>query len=460
VSPRSDFDVVVAGAGGAGCAAALAAADAGQLVLLLDHLPGFRRGCNTYMSTSMIPAAGTRWQRAAGVDDSAAVFYGDIMRKTKDRAYQVLARALTEVGPELVEWLADVQGLPLELATDFNYPGHSRHRCHTLPERSGHALHGQLMARVDAHPRIVLAAPMKLDGVDLDGEGRVAAAHITGSGGSPERVATNRVVLATGGFGGDHALVAVEIPEIAGALYFGSEGCTGDGLRIGQSLGADTGYLDAYQGHGSVATPHGIMVTWATVMHGAVLVNARGERFGDETTGYSEYAREVLRQPGGVAWVVLDARIDRLCRSFGDYQDIVKNQAARWSPGLAELAAEIGCVPGDLERTLAEAAAAAARGASDGWGRKFWEARIEPPYASIKVTGALFHTQGGLITDGEGAVLRQGRPIPGLYAAGGAAAGISGHGADGYLAGNGLLAALGLGYLAGQAVARASAVPS
>ena len=75
---------------------------------------------------------------------------------------------------------------------------------------------------------------------------------------------------------------------------------------------------------------------------------------------------------------------------------------------------------------------------------------LRPPYGSVKVTGALFHTQGGLRVDANARVLAGGTPIDGVYAAGGAAAGISGHGASGYLAGNGLLAALGLGYLAGR----------
>ena len=67
---------------------------------------------------------------------------------------------------------------------------------------------------------------------------------------------------------------------------------------------------------------------------------------------------------------------------------------------------------------------------------------------------ALFHTQGGLVVDGAARVLHEsGEPIPGLYASGGAAAGISGHGAGGYLAGNGLLPALGLAYLAAESVA-------
>ena len=68
---------------------------------------------------------------------------------------------------------------------------------------------------------------------------------------------------------------------------------------------------------------------------------------------------------------------------------------------------------------------------------------------------ALFHTQGGLVVDGSARVLRpDGTPIEGLYASGGAAAGISGHGAAGYLAGNGLLPALGLAFLAAEDVAR------
>ena len=91
--------------------------------------------------------------------------------------------------------------------------------------------------------------------------------------------------------------------------------------------------------------------------------------------------------------------------------------------------------------------------AEDPFGRTLWPHVLEPPYACVKVTGALFHTQGGLRVDGHGAVLRDGRPIPGLYAAGGAAAGISGNGAEGYMSGNGLLSALGLGYLAGRDIA-------
>ena len=83
-------------------------------------------------------------------------------------------------------------------------------------------------------------------------------------------------------------------------------------------------------------------------------------------------------------------------------------------------------------------------------------ANLKPPYYGALITGALAHTQGGLKVDVHARVLdTRGRPIPNLYAGGGSAAGISGDGADGYLSGNGLLSALGLGLIAGEHAANA-----
>ncbi len=166
--------------------------------------------------------------------------------------------------------------------------------------------------------------------------------------------------------------------------------------------------------------------------------------------GYSEYAAEVNARPEGRAWVVYDRRIHEACQPFRDYLDVVDAGAPRWAGDVAGLAAATG-LPADALATTVGAAAAAARGERpDALGRVDWEAPLEGELAAVCVTGALFHTQGGLRVDANGAVLRQGVPVPGLYAAGGAAVGMSGHGASGYLAGNGLLAALGLGRLAGR----------
>ena len=84
-----------------------------------------------------------------------------------------------------------------------------------------------------------------------------------------------------------------------------------------------------------------------------------------------------------------------------------------------------------------------------------FENKLAAPFCAIKVTGALFHTQGGLAIDARARVLRRnGRPFENLFAAGGAAVGVSGSQASGYLSGNGLLTATVLGRIAGTSAAK------
>lgn len=446
-----EFDLLVAGAGGAGLTAALAASQRGLRVLLVEKDPAFNHGCNTAMSTSMIPAGGSRWQAAAAIDDSPQRFLADVLNKTSGRADPTVSRVLTSIAPELVEWLADHVGLPLELPTDFLYPGHSVPRCHTVPTRSGRELHRHLLEVARSRNEITLAAPMELVAVESrDPQTDIHRALIRTPDGGRDAVTIRALVLATGGYGASRALVGAHIPEMAGALYFGGTGSTGDALRIGSSLGADTGYLGAYQGHGSVAVPENVMLTWIAMTHGGVMVNSAGQRFADESQGYSEFARYVIDQPGATAWAILDRRIDALCEPFADYLDLRESGALQWRPSVEALAGVIGCDPEVLGSTLAAASAAAEGRAEDSFGRAAWEAPLSTPLATVRVTAALFHTQGGLLVDERARVLAGGKPIEWLLAAGGAAAGMSGTNARGYLAGNGLLAALGLGYVAGR----------
>ena len=448
---NNGIDVLVAGAGAAGCAAALAAAQAGRSVLLVDKSRYHLTASNTAMSTAMIPAAGSRWQAAAGIVDSPEVFLDDIRRKTRGTADPVLAQALAQVAPTLVAWLADDCGVPLELVTEFSYPGHSVTRCHAVADRAGATLLNYLMQAVRNQPLISLLVPARLADVIVT-DGAVTGGIIVSPDGQREEVPARAVILATSGFAANADLVARHLPEIAGAVHHGSEDSTGDALSIGERLGADTAFLDAYQGHGSLAVPHRVLVTWATVMHGGVLVNTDGQRFGDETVGYSEFGARVHAQPGHTAWVVFDERIHEAVLPFRDYQDCLRAGAIRRAADVDELAALIGCPAAELANTLARAHDAATGQQPDPWGRTRWAGPIAAPYVAVRVAGALFHTQGGLRVNGNGQVLRAGEPIPGLYAAGGAAQGISGHGSAGYLAGNGLLPALGLGYLAANHV--------
>ena len=453
----SDVDIVVAGAGG-GLAGALRAAELGSRVLLIDASEHFRRGNNTSMSTAMFPGAGSRWQRELGIEDSPEIFAADINKKTKGTADPVTTRTLTEVSAELVEWMADSQGVDLHLITDFHYPGHSVDRCHSIEGRKGDRVLSHLLSRVDASDSIDMLVPARLVDVVIPDQGDLTVI-VEMPDGSREEIQTGSVLMATNGFGANSDMVRQYIPEIADAVYHGSDASRGDAIRIGANYGAQPAFLDAYQGHAALAVHGATLAGWATIMHGAVLVNTDGRRFGDETCGYSEYAAMLAGQPGARGWLILDDRVHEACLAFRDYQETVESGALRRAADVAELADVIEVDASVLESTLNRAAAAARGESPDEFGRTTFEDVISPPFIAIKVQPALFHTQGGLLVDGNAQVLRSdGGAVRGLYAAGGAAAGISGHGADGYLAGNGLLSAFGLSYLAGQAAARTPAL--
>ena len=290
---------------------------------------------------------------------------------------------------------------------------------------------------------------------NLDAGGRVLGVGFTRPDGSREAVGCDALVLATSGFGGDAAMVRAQLPAMADALYFGHAGNQGDAIRWGEALGADLRDLSSYQGHGSVASPHGILITWALMMAGGIQVNARGERFADEHGGYSEQCLPVLEQPGGCVWNVFDERRHRLGMEFDDYRTAFAAGAIRSARDVAALATLCDLPASTLARTLDDVERYAASAAVDPLGRDFsTNPALVAPFRAVRVTGALLHTQGGLAVDAQARVLRRdGTPLPNLFAGGGAARGVSGAHVWGYLSGNGLLTAVTLGRAAGAGAA-------
>ena len=278
----------------------------------------------------------------------------------------------------------------------------------------------------------------------------------TGRGCAREQIGCDMRILACCGFAGDQSLVNRYIPELEKAVFHGHPGNKGHAIVWGEALGAQLEDMSAYQGHGGLAYGHGIPILWPLIMEGGVQVNQNGKRFSDETEGYSEQAVKVLDQPGSFAWSVFDQTRHELMLKFDDYQDAMRAGAVKSADTLAELAQEIGIPADALEATIAEVNACAASGEPDSFGRDFSGKRpLSPTFYAAKVTGALFHTQGGLAINTRAQVLRKDRTaFPNLYAGGGAARGISGTGSSGYMAGNGLLTATSLGKIAGRDAAR------
>jgi fumarate reductase flavoprotein subunit len=452
-----ETDVVVVGSGGCGLTAALAAAQGGVEVLVLEKQE--RPLSNTARSYGIIPAGGTRFQRAAGVEETPEDFAADIRAKNKGQSDEALTLHLCRTAVDLVHWLVDDVGATLHFVDDFTYPGHSRHRMHAPPNRSGAELHADLRRAAAANPNIDIVNDSPAVELVTDDEGAVCGVIVQRGehDGPRERVKAKKVILATNGFGANKAMLRRYIPEMENALYLGGEGNTGDGIAWGMALSAATAFMDAYQAHGSVAVPYNILITYAIVAEGGIQVNKYGQRFGTELQGYSERALEVLSQPDGLAWMIYPERLHRLGMTFEEYRSAHEAGAIHIVSTAEELASTLGIDPEGLAQTLHAYNAAADGQAPDPLGRAICK-RIDPPYHAVKVTGALFHTQGGLVVDLNAQVLRpDGSPIPNLYAGGGTAAGISGYGPAGYLSGNGLLAALSHGLLAGRHAAKSIA---
>lgn len=439
---------VIVGGGACGMMAGIRLRDAGVdcVVLERDAVPSG----STALSSGFIPAAETRLQKSRGIPDSLALFRREIEVKSHGQAAPHLVVAYTEGVRQAIDAL-EAHGITFEVADTWLYPGHSVHRIHCVPERTGAALLAAL-GRVAAARGVdvlteALVREIWVD--DSSADDRIVGVGYQRPDGTVERLACDALILACNGYGGNPGLVRELLPAMAEASFGGHVGNDGSAIAWGRRLGARLADLGGYQGHGSWIIPQGALMTWAAMMEGGVQINAQGQRFHNENHGYSEAAVEVLAQPGGIAWNVFDTPVLDLLQTFPDFVEAQANGALRSFADEAGLAAHIGCDETALRATLA----AIEPGVADRFGRTF-KRRLAAPLHAVKVTGSLFHTQGGLDIDEQCRVLREdGTPLPNLLAAGGAARGVSGNEVWGYLTGNGLLSAVGGGWLAGGTAA-------
>jgi fumarate reductase flavoprotein subunit len=437
-----ELDLLVIGAGACGLAGAIAAHDAGLNVAIVEKRD--RPGGNSALSTGSIPGAGSRYQAAAGIEDSPQRMIDDQLAVAGHHDADDLTALIAHQCAPLCEWLIEDLGARMELITAYRHIGHSVERLHAPRSRRGGDLVDDLL-RMVSDRGIPLALGNPVDELIVE-SGGVGGAVIDG-----ERVPASKVLLATNGFAADRALVAEYCPEIAGADYYGAPGSTGDAVRWGRALGAALGNMGAYQGYAAVAYPQGQLLSWTTIEKGGILVGRDGRRFGAEDAGYSGFTPRVMAQ-GEMAWAVYDTRLHEIAMAEEEYAEMSAMGALRWADTPEDLARSVGIDPAGLAQAVADYNAAAAGEKPDALGRRnFGLAPLVPPLAIAAVKPGLFHTQGGLLVDGHARVRStDGGVIPNLFAGGGAAAGISGRsGAGGYASGNGLITALVLGRLAG-----------
>ncbi|WP_433135899.1 FAD-dependent oxidoreductase [Actinomadura nitritigenes] len=430
----TEVDVAVVGGGACGVMTALRAArDPGRVVAVFEK--SAREGCNAAISSGSLAAGGTRFQKAAGIDDSPQRHADDILRASGDEEWRPVVEALCEAAPRIVEWIADT-GYPIELGTDMPRAGMTALRLHTDTGRLGGArLMRHLRGLLEAHDNAAFVD--EAPAVDLVSDDGGVTGVVIAQNGSLQRVRAGAVVLATDGFAADQTLVKRYLPHLGTPFYGGVSTSTGDALAWAGRLGAQVRNMGAGLRSGLVVVDHGTRVSPALPFNGAVLVNTDGERFVDEESkGYSSMAGVLQRQPGERAAMIWDATAMLATRESEMMRESLAAGAVRDCGTLDDLAACLGRTAAETGRALAPLP-----------GRR----GLTAPYHLAWVTHGLLATQGGLVIDPSGRVLDgAGEPIPGLFAGGGAACGLAGPHSDGYLSGNGLLSAFGMGWIIGN----------
>ena len=444
--------IVVVGAGGCGLSAALSAKENNSEVLVIER-DSTPLG-TTAMSTGLIPGANTRLQRAAGIEDTPEIFANDIIKKTKGETDPEIATSLAIESSKTIEWLIDKYQIPLSLVDSFLYPGHTVMRMHGTPNRTGSELMGALCRAAERAGIDVLTNALVTD-LYSDSNNKILGVKVLRTDGQTEEIGCDALILACCGFAGNPEMVEEYMPEIKEAEFFGHPGNKGDAIKWGKSLGADLADIGSYQGHGGLAAGRGVPILWPMIMEGGFQININGERFSDESLGYSEQAVKVVSQPKKIAWNIFDERLHELMKEFEDYNNAIEANAIINADSTAELSALTGINKESLDKTIKEVEEMVEGKRKDSFGRDFTiKPKLESPYYTVKVTGALFHTQGGLVVNEHTQVMDKNKdPLPNLFAGGGSARGISGPSDWGYIAGNGLLTATTFGRLAGVSAA-------
>jgi tricarballylate dehydrogenase len=424
--------LVVVGHGAAGLAAALSAAelarslDLGIDITLLEKSREAEAGGNTRWSPS--------YMRLDAPDRLAPGFEDDMQQSSGGLADESYFRTLAENAVQTIGWLG-THGV--EFVTPIYYLSAGPARIQ--PVGGGSAIVAKL---ADAAKRAGVKALYESRATRLVmAEGhRICGVDIESSGGVTTTLNADAVVLASGGFQGNLAMMRAHFGPAAEAIKLISPGTrfdTGDGIRMATDQGAQISG-DWNGMHTEPVDPRSQNSAPVVLVYPyGIVVDQDGHRFFDEGGGlvhetWEVFARDIhFGRPNHIAYAILDSRLF----DIPDYQRAIRSEVPPYQSGsLEDLAAQIGIPAHNLRKTV-DAFNAAATGdvarfdatRCDGLAaadtlkppKSNWARPItKPPYLAYPLVGAVAYTFGGLATNEKAEVLSDRGPISGLYAAG------------------------------------------
>jgi succinate dehydrogenase/fumarate reductase flavoprotein subunit len=433
-------DVVVAGFGAAGVCAAIEARLAGADVLVLERASG-GGGLTSSAAGHLYLGAGTRVQKAVGVEDSVRDMQAHLMEVTPEPDPEKI-RLYCEQSVAHFDWLV-AQGVPFKdtmykgkhvlQPTDecliwsgneevWPYRDHARpaprgHKVAQVGEHGGAKLMEVLIARAAA-----LGVRVQTDAALRElvrEDGRIAGVRYRHFERECAVRARRGVVLATGHFTGNEEMVAKYCPQLADERVFTqyTPFDDGAGIQLGLAAGGEALHMDGALVTCPYYPPESLIK--------AILVNRDGKRFVAEDSYHSRTSIFITRQPGGIAYLIADDKCFGR-PEWGGYEVI-----DAWSE-VASMERDLKLPAGSLVETLGRYNAYAARGEDPDFhkGAKWLAPLDTPPFAALQASFGpnrfVGFTLGGLRVSADGEVLRpDGSAIAGLYAAGACASNIA-----------------------------------
>jgi tricarballylate dehydrogenase len=426
VSPR-DRDIVVVGQGGAGLCAALAAAEAARAgglpirVTILEKAPETEAGGNTRWTPANM--------RMAAPDRVEPSFVHDVLDATQGRGDESYFSTLAAAAPATLKWIA-AQGVEFRQPPYYLARGPSR----IQPVGGGEAIHRALSRAARAASVIFryscAATELVLRGENIEGV-RLA---------SGEMVGADAVVLACGGFQASTAMMREHLGAGAESLPLLAPRArhnTGDGIVMARALGADESG-DWNGMHAEPVDPRSKSSAPVMLLYPyGVVVDRAGRRFFDEGRGLVHQTWEWLARhihfslEDRRAWAILDSRV----LAIPDWQRATRSEVPPCSAQtIGALAQAIGVDAAVLAATVASYNTACTGDPArfdatrcDGLKasnallppKSNWARAISlPPFLAWPLIGAVAYTFGGIATDDKARVLKRGKPIAGVYAAG------------------------------------------
>ena len=441
-----EADVVIAGYGVAGAAAAVEAARAGADVLVAERT-GSWGGAAAMAGGFIYLGGGTALQKACGFSDSVenmTAFLNVAMGPgaDEDRIADYCAGSVAHF-----EWLVGC-GVPFK-AEFFSEPGwepmgdqglmysggENAYPFNTIatPAPRGHVPQMSNKKQGEASAGYMLMKPLvetataagaralydvRVQSLIVESDGRVVGLRARRYGTELAIRARTGVVLATGSFAYNDAMVAQYAPRIAGRPAASIEQHDGQAIRMAQALGADLAHMDA--------TEVAIFIDPQQLVRG-ILVNGRGQRYVAEDTYPGRIGQLTLYHQDNTAYLIIDS--DAQDEATASWSPKFMLRPATWvADTVADLERDVGLAPGSLQATVAAYNDGAARGEDPLLHKKpQWLKPIGSPVGAIDLrenTGGF--TLGGLRTSLDAEVLHvSGEPIPGLFAAGRSTAGLA-----------------------------------